>query len=672
MVKVGPGVAAREATVIGINLIRGTMRVKINLAQSDVIPDSQIEKSIPIPGSWMGPNGEFSGGCPVIGSNLWIILGESGQWVALPYTPSNDVFNNNTSATLSSHRKNQMAAFKSGRHLTQVRNNIRQFLDPEIGIQAGNPEFFLHIDPERSITSLKFKNEYAFTDSYLKVNGAIKRDLVSNSNRGTTGSALTSHSYDDSLFTIGLDPLTKAGSAVNRNPPFVENREVIYEFAESFDYTNDSDEADRYDSNEDPEVNTKFSRRDTRADALSLSLSAPNQLIETIKGTAVDIFGNLLDINRNILPSGKIDKLSFRTTENNKSETFLNLREQSRKTIAYHFEINSRKDTIEAPNVKKNDDYARDRSRFFLDIDKEGQLKLNVPASSETGNIPLLTRYENYSTILASEDDGVNPNEFIRNVNNQDIFAEGFGVQSISLKGGDDALDGFVAPIDRITEQSINYGTAYHDILNTVELHQRNDLLESYYSNSKLMNVPLIENIVSNEIVVSGESANGGGRSGTLNFDGMISLNVGANTVDRQSLWFDYAGGIVGNVGRDKNNVSYAGTFDGQVLIQVGAATVNNDSRFGDLDNGPLPGAIDIRVLGGTSESEAAGVETIVRIDHTGVRIVTAGEMDLVSEQTLRLKSIRGNIVMDAESIFLYGDDNERGRLVQRKSGQTI
>ena len=118
MVKVGPGVAAREATVIGIDLIRGTMRVKINLAQSDVIPDSQIEKSIPIPGSWMGPNGEFSGGCPVIGSNLWITLGESGQWVALPYTPSNDVFNNNTSATLSSHRKNQMAAFKPGRHLT--------------------------------------------------------------------------------------------------------------------------------------------------------------------------------------------------------------------------------------------------------------------------------------------------------------------------------------------------------------------------------------------------------------------------------------------------------------------------------------------------------------------------------------------------------------------------
>lgn len=671
MVKVGPGVAAREATVIGFDLTRGTMRVKLNLAQSDVIPDAQSEKSVSIPASWTGPNGEFSGGCPVIGSNIWVVLGESGQWAALPYTPSNDAFTNNTSFTLSSHRKNQMSALRSGRYLTQVQNNIRQFFDPNIGIQTGNPEFFTHNDPERSIHSLKFSNEFSFTDSHLKVNGPVKRDLVSNSNRGTTGSALSSHSYDDSLFTIGLDPRTKTGSTVNRNPPFVEDREVVYEFSESFEYTNDADEADRYDTNEEPEVNTKFSRRDTRADAMSLSLSAPNQLMETIKGTAVDIFGNILDINRNILPNGRIDKLSFRTTENNKSETFLNLRDQTRKSIAYHFEINTRKSTI-TPDVTKNDNYARDRSRFFIDIDKEGQLKMNIPASSETGNIPLLTRYENYSTILAAEEDGVDPNEFIRNVNNQDIFAEGFGVQSISLKGGDDDLNGFVSPIDRFSESEIRVGTAYHDILNTVELHSRNDMIESFYSDSTLLDVPLLENVVSDEIIVSGESANAGGRSAGINFDGMISLNVGANTVDRQSLHFDYAGGLVGNIGRDKNGNSYAVTMDGNLLIQLGAATVNNDSRFSDLDNGIKPASLDIRVLSGPDSETAGGTCTVIRVDNTGVRVLTPGRCEIVSEQDMRFKSIRGNMLFDAESIFFYADEAGRGRLIERKTNRTI
>ena len=53
-------------------------------------------------------------------------------------------------------------------------------------------------------------------------------------------------------------------------------------------------------------------------------------------------------------------------------------------------------------------DYGRQRSRFFIDIDKEGQFKLNVPASSEKGNVPILTRYENYSTINSFEEDAWN------------------------------------------------------------------------------------------------------------------------------------------------------------------------------------------------------------------------------------------------------------------------
>src|SRR5690606_30734624 len=186
----------------------------------------------------------------------------------------------------------------------------------------------------------------------------------------------------------------------------VENREVTYEFANSFNFTTDEIEAEQYDKKQTISLNNIIERRKSRADTLSLSAVYPNHLIEIIKGTVVDIYGNILDINRAILPIGHRDDLTLRTTSDKKSEIFKNIRKQLRKSIAFHFEINTRKD-IGIPDVNKNkndNDYnfGRDRSKFSIDIDKEGQFKINVPASSEIGNIPLLTRYENYSTLFAA------------------------------------------------------------------------------------------------------------------------------------------------------------------------------------------------------------------------------------------------------------------------------
>ncbi len=93
-------------------------------------------------------------------------------------------------------------------------------------------------------------------------------------------------------------------------------------------------------------------------------------------------------------------------------------------------------------------------------------------------------------------------------------------------------------------------------------------------------------NVVSKIIYVGGDKANAGGRSGQINFDGSLELNVGANTVDRQSLWLDTAGGIVANVGRDKLNRSMIMGMDGDCFIQVGGYGVSTDSRFGSEDNG--------------------------------------------------------------------------------------
>src|SRR5690606_16539066 len=113
-------------------------------------------------------------------------------------------------------------------------------------------------------------------------------------------------------------------------------------------------------------------RKQSRADTLSLSLFSPNYLMETIKGTVVDIFGNILDLNRSVIPIGS-ENATIRLDQNdNKSKAFLRIKELERKSLAYHFEINSRKDLtgdngqISLPDISSNEDYARNRSRFFF------------------------------------------------------------------------------------------------------------------------------------------------------------------------------------------------------------------------------------------------------------------------------------------------------------------
>lgn len=651
MVNVGPVAGlVREGTVRRYNAQKGTITVALNLAKSESLPTTEFE--VPLPAAWAGSDGtEFSGGCPVIGSTIWIAMGPGGRWAPLPYVPATGTFTavSNT-------------ALKPGRWVTQVKNNIRLIADPKIGIQAGDPESYIHLDPIKSIFSSDFDQTLSFTEASRQIIGTVKRDVVSNSNRNITGSALTSHIYDESLREVGLDPYTKSGTAFNRNPPFVENREIIYEFANSFGFTNDQQEIAIYDGEQQNTLSVNFNRRESRADTLSLSLVYPNQLMETIRGTVVDVYGNLLDINRAILPSGATNDLSFRSTEGNKSDVFMGLREQNRKTIAYHFELNARKPQA-VPDVNDRTDYARNRSRFFIDIDKEGQIKLNVPASSESGNISLLTRYENYSTIYAKEND-TDPNEFIRNVDGKDIFLEEFGVGAIDLTGGNDSLEGFAAPVDNNTREPIKLGTAYHNLNDTIKLHQRPVPVNAFYQQSRLNNILPVSEVVSSSVIVNGPNANAGGRSLTANFDGMISLSVGANTIDRQSMWLDCAGGLVWNIGRDRFNRSLAGTFDGDVLLQIGGETINNDSRFPE-GNAVRNGALDIRIV-------ANGQMVVLRMDANGIILESPGRLDLVAEQDIRIKSKRGDVLIDGESIYAYANERGTGRLITRKPGQTI
>lgn len=646
--------SARRGTILKY-LGNGNVLVGLDEVGLAQVPQ-QFE--VPIPMAWSGPNGEFSGGYPTRGSSVSLSQSQGGQWFIDSYLPSRGVFTT----------KDLLSDLREGRWLTQVKNGNRLLVDPKVGIQAGDASAFLQIDPQREILTHNLKMDMEFTEAGRHIRGVIKRDLVENSNRGLLGPPLDSVVYDDSLYTISLDPttspsVTTSGERV-RNLPLAEEREIVYEFANSYVFTNDAEEAARYADEKSFVSKLNQGRRDNRSDALSLGLTFPNHLMETIKGTVVDAFGNVLDLNRNVIPLGQLDKLSLRSNPD-KSDAFTRLRSEHRKGIAFHFELNARKslglDTSNEdstapsptpPDVTDTDNYARDRSRFFIDIDKEGQAKINIPASSETGNLPLLTRYENYSTLLANKDGSTDPNLLIRNSSNQEIFLDNFGAASIKLKSTDSLLDGYEAPIDRLTSEPIKYGTAFHDITKTCStfLPDFGDVI-SYDSNHYLNQIEPYEKIVSDTITVSGKDANAGGRSANINLDGFLSLNIGANTVDRQSLWLDCAGGIVSQIGRDKRGISYAANLDGDMIIQVGGIGLGNslDDRFTDQNDAVRLGKVDIRVL------SEAGQFTVIRVDSNGVSIATPGHLDFLAGGDVAFKSY-GSMSFNAERVTFYSD----------------
>src|SRR5690606_38834490 len=465
----------------------------------------------------------------------------------------------------------------------------------------------------------------------------VLRDLKSNGTRGVSGSSLSGHQYNVSLDEVGLDPrnATSVSTASTRNPALAENRKMYYEFVNRFGYTYDEQEERLYAGESRPGL-LPYQRKRSRTDTMSLSLDSPNYLAESVIGTVVDIYGNILDINRSALPSGLIDSLNFRKSEDDQNIVFRKLRAQLRKSIAYHFEINARKDGINLPDYDDTTNYSVARSRFFFDIDKEGQFKMNVPASSEEGNISLLVRYENFSNIKGFEED-TDRGQFLRNVtNNTDVQLEPHGKGVVSLVSKETTLKGFEAPLNRFDGEQIKLGTGFHEISEVLFLHKLNAPYSDStgtggYNNSLLNSIDPVEDVVTSQVIVAGEGANAGGRSGTISLDGMLSLSIGANTVDRQSLWLDTAGGIVGAIGRDVFQRSMALTLDGDLFMQVGGTTVSDDTRFPSsvFINEARDGVVDIRIWN-------TGSFHTIRIDDQGIKIHTPQRLDIVSEGEMR------------------------------------
>lgn len=654
---------------------------QVQLTEKPAIRGKDASIAIPISFPLIDSAGLFIGSLPA--KNTPVTVGQSlgGRYHLINFEPPN---------------RNIIPNLLPGQLLIKSTNSAKILLDLDSNIKIGSDVNNIHVFagsqryPNRNLVTFNFENENHFTQGYREVGGLIKRDTHPNPNASSySGSTkLEDDSYDSVLNLVGLDPYSTAnniGVGPNKNPPFVERRQMIYEFQLQSNIEDDQSESNKYTTTS--QASSIFStpnRRSSRADTLSLSLVAPNFLMEEIKGTVVDIFGNVLDLNRLPLPIGSTAETTLRTngtvatTDSQKS--FLAIKAMERKSVAYHFEINARKDpqplnqgselTIDDDNYNAK----LQRSRFFFDVDKEGQFKLNVPASSESGNIPLLVRPENYST-FAKTDDG-NPNQlwFTKSGQpvSQDIFVDSFAAPQIDPSNAEPGSDTLFAhgsiqlidgtdnrdagPPDRISQfinedpYNIRHGTVYHDILRTCSLHQDNNSIFGYQleTTEDPISISYIQNLkdlVSEKIKVSGQGANAGGRSGSINLDGSLEMNIGANTVDRQSLWLDTAGGLIANVGRDRNNRSAMLNFDGDVYLQVGGFGIAAaDERFQGKDGTWIP-TLDIRIFAG-------GYAHMFRVDNMGVTIMTPQQMNLYSAQGIKMSS-DGPIFIDSDNLYL-------------------
>jgi hypothetical protein len=369
-----PAGFARLATIKEIDT--STMTAYITFRPDSAIGQDgsdRVTAQLPIP--YLSSGGGFIGGFPAEGTPVYATQVEgSSSYVIIGFAARDPAARITRSATKINIPE-----------LTRDEITIQANTDGSInlntdGIVIGEPRNSVTFDTTRKLFLNTFDDSYYLGQGSKEINGIILRDKQPATNYPPFLREFDP-SYNDTLVSIGMDPIAatrsfNSGTGV-RNPARIEKREVVYEYEETANVKSNDIELEFYKTGVFPSEAYIVDRRSGRADALSLSLVAPNYLIESIKGTVVDLYGNLIDLNRDILPIGK-DNLSSYQIKSTASEvdTFKNVYEQikrqERKSLAYHFEINARKETNGSgpPDVNDRDDYARSRSRFYFFVDK--------------------------------------------------------------------------------------------------------------------------------------------------------------------------------------------------------------------------------------------------------------------------------------------------------------
>jgi len=570
----------------------------------------------PAPGDGFGVFTHIEPGCLVL-----VGWGNREQPFIVSCVPNNSFSRDITSSVFTDNIRSDSSAYPSLREAEVAisgkdGNLIHLTNDGCIDVRFGGSCLFLdHTDKVTLATEVTTTR----TESSLTRSGIILRDLR---NRSTTEEetedkqiALDHFRY---LSGVSRDPffspvlqtsgLTKGFIEQIRNPPYTEERKIIREFGHEYMVGTIDEEKER--TKEENDFSFLFqpnSRTETDYDVLNLNVENPGLLIESVQGTLVDIYGNLLDLNRNIIrfPSDEEGRKNI-------DKRLPQLSVLNRRSVKLHYEINSKKnvdgevavDVLDGPDIPNGHVH----SRWSIDVDAEGLTKLNIPASSNIGNIPLLSRYVTTHLKKKTKDIDVDPNE---DRPTQDILHLGFG----DVGGDGVAIPEVYSPSDLAGAGLIKYRTAYHDIIYTAgkalegqavpgapgqppfdpdgapsegDIGDASDAADDAPPptapgpSSPGESVPALQAFIDNTIpdADTTESPNAGGRSLHANLDGSLELNIGRDSVDHKSVVLDTSGGIVSRIGRlkdESNAASVISQLDGHVYIQVGGDAVEGE-----------------------------------------------------------------------------------------------
>lgn len=634
---------------VRVGIIKNVGRTYIDFQFLDRLDDQTFRAPIPHP--YAGRGGGFLTG---IEKDTLVLVtnGPEEKWYCVAVMPDHNFYFDLSGAVDIKEYETPYPALKEGELVIksnqgskiELLNDGHIYIDAGIGLSTADFE----LSKESNALYLRVDNKYSFTEYGREVNGIIKRDLGSAERTIDTETLnfLDSDTYNRLLSTIGRFPqndvqyrTTKLIKQAIRNPPLIEKREVVYEYAKSADVRHIEDEIKYYtDSIEEAlEVYTKsHSRQNRRTDVLNLNQRNFNHLIEKVEGTLVDIYGNILDINRNIINVPSVSEIN--TKSGIDKDALKRIYDHHRRSIKLHYEINSRKDidTLEPAETDKNKNNAKNFSRWSLDVDGEGLTKINIPASSETGNIPILSRY------FTSKNEDDPENGSFKEKERRDIKIKQFGAIGVNITNSN-----YIPKT--IDKSNVTVGTAYHDLMNVADsIFNNGALVNPNRVSGVSVNGPVSENI-SNKIPDKGNAseANAGGRSLHANLDGSMEMSVGADTVDKKSIVIDTQGGVISHFGMDKNGRSVIQQTDGDIIIQVGGDITSGDDRFDDEQE--RSGRIEIHL-----NRPGQGTPQKILIDENGMTLDIQGNMFFRSSGDMAFDS-GGRLLLHGELIFAYG-----------------
>ena len=308
----------RVAYIDSLDLDNGQIVATLDLENNQIsLSPKEKSKNIRVPFPFFSNDGLVIGGYPTPGTSIIVGQREGGQWCFVSYYPNQEIradSNNLDSSNKKAITLDPGTVFLRSNFKTQVSLSQND-------ITLGNSSYKISLNTKDNYSVSKLISQFSFTEASRNTEGIIRRDIDGSIAKNIPDSLrLSSSDYESRLIEIGLDPKSRSKKSSSiKNPAFIEKREMLYEFEYNSNVKDDVTESNLYSgSNSSNQGNTYTfpNRRASKTDTLSLSLVAPNFLMETVKGTVVDIFGNILDINRVPIPIG-IGDLSLKSSNSN-------------------------------------------------------------------------------------------------------------------------------------------------------------------------------------------------------------------------------------------------------------------------------------------------------------------------------------------------------------------